>query len=199
MDRARPHVARALLFALLATAAHAADEDGPPAQPAPPPPVVDVGEVSVTATRAERSVLDVPGNVTVIDRAAIERSGARDVAALLPDRSLDLWRLSLPPASGAIVVASLGERLDAADYFYDWGGGLLWIAAPPAAEMGGALQAAIGRSGGHAVLVRGSVASREAAYKGSAASAALAQLAQRLKDAFDPLGILNTGRAPAAG
>jgi iron complex outermembrane receptor protein len=83
MDRARPHVARALLFALLATAAHAADEDGPPAQPAPPPPVVDVGEVSVTATRAERSVLDVPGNVTVIDRAAIERSGARDVAELL--------------------------------------------------------------------------------------------------------------------
>ena len=83
MDRARPHVARTLLFALLATAAHAADEDGPPVQPAPPPPVVDVGEVSVTATRAERSVLDVPGNVTVIDRAAIERSGARDVADLL--------------------------------------------------------------------------------------------------------------------
>ena len=86
MDRARPHVARALLFALLAGAAHAADEDGDSPQPAPvapAPPVVDVGEVTVTATRAERSVLDVPGNVTVIDRAAIERSGARDVAELL--------------------------------------------------------------------------------------------------------------------
>ncbi len=86
MDRARPHAARALLFALLAGAAHAADEAGSDAQstPAPPAlPVVDVGEVSITATRAERSVLDVPGNVTVIERDAIERSGAHDVAELL--------------------------------------------------------------------------------------------------------------------
>lgn len=84
MDRARPHVAAALLFALLAAAAHAADEDGATPLPTPAsPPVVDVGEVSVTATRAERSVLDVPGNVTVIDRATIERSGAHDVAELL--------------------------------------------------------------------------------------------------------------------
>ncbi|MCH8083902.1 MAG: TonB-dependent receptor plug domain-containing protein, partial [Myxococcales bacterium] len=42
-----------------------------------------VGEVSVTATRAEREVLDTPGNVTVIDREQIERSGLRDVPELL--------------------------------------------------------------------------------------------------------------------
>lgn len=45
--------------------------------------LIDVGEVQVTATRSERSVLDVPGNVTVIDRKTIEASGARDVADLL--------------------------------------------------------------------------------------------------------------------
>ncbi|UCE85668.1 MAG: TonB-dependent receptor [Deltaproteobacteria bacterium] len=46
-------------------------------------PVVPVGEVNVTATRAERGALEVPGNVTVIDREAIERSGAQHAADLL--------------------------------------------------------------------------------------------------------------------
>jgi outer membrane receptor protein involved in Fe transport len=45
--------------------------------------VIEVGEVQVTATRSERSILEVPGNVTVIDRKTIEESGARDVADLL--------------------------------------------------------------------------------------------------------------------
>jgi iron complex outermembrane receptor protein len=44
---------------------------------------VPVGDVSVTATRAARDVLDTAGNVTVIDREHIERSGLRDVAELL--------------------------------------------------------------------------------------------------------------------
>lgn len=47
------------------------------------PTALSVGEVSVTATRAEREVLEVPGNVTVIDREQIERSGLRDVPELL--------------------------------------------------------------------------------------------------------------------
>jgi iron complex outermembrane receptor protein len=46
-------------------------------------PVRQVGEVVATATRAEQNVLDVAGNVTVIDRAEIDRSGARDVPELL--------------------------------------------------------------------------------------------------------------------
>jgi iron complex outermembrane receptor protein len=47
------------------------------------PAVQNVGEVSVTATRAERDVLEVPGNVTVIEREQIEQSGLRDVPELL--------------------------------------------------------------------------------------------------------------------
>jgi iron complex outermembrane receptor protein len=47
------------------------------------PPVIDVGEVTVTATRSERDVLEVPGNVTIIDRQTIEQSQARDVPELL--------------------------------------------------------------------------------------------------------------------
>jgi iron complex outermembrane receptor protein len=47
------------------------------------PPVIDAPEVTISATREERDLLDVPGNLTVIDRFAIERSGARNVPDLL--------------------------------------------------------------------------------------------------------------------
>jgi iron complex outermembrane receptor protein len=61
-----------------------ADPTPPPPDPAPPaPPLRRVGVVTASATRGEREVLDVPGNVTVIDRAEIERSGARTLPELL--------------------------------------------------------------------------------------------------------------------
>jgi iron complex outermembrane receptor protein len=79
---ARPWLGYSLLFVLLGIAGPiAAAEDTDP--PGPEPPVVPVGEVAITATRSERSVLESPGNVTVIDREAIEQSGARDVPELL--------------------------------------------------------------------------------------------------------------------
>jgi iron complex outermembrane recepter protein len=71
-------------FLWLASGAGFASADDP--DPTPPPPTAparSVGEVTATATRAERDVLDVPGNVTVLDREAIEKSGARDVPELL--------------------------------------------------------------------------------------------------------------------
>lgn len=52
-------------------------------QPAAPSLVREAREISVTATRAERNLLDVPANVSVIDRAEIERSGAGSVPELL--------------------------------------------------------------------------------------------------------------------
>lgn len=59
--------------------------EGGEVQPAvdPSATVVPVPEVAISAARSERDVLDVPGNVTVIDRKAIDESGARDVPDLL--------------------------------------------------------------------------------------------------------------------
>ena len=45
--------------------------------------VIPVEEIDKTAARADRNVLDVPGDVTKITREQIERSGARDVPELL--------------------------------------------------------------------------------------------------------------------
>lgn len=77
-----------LLIALAAAGPASAGTNGPEPAPASPQalpaaPTRRLQEVTVTATRGERDVLEVPGNVTVIDREAIERSGARDVPELL--------------------------------------------------------------------------------------------------------------------
>jgi iron complex outermembrane receptor protein len=71
-----------LFVSLLLTTPAPGEADDPPGDP-PPPPVIVVDEVTITATRAERSALDVPGNVTVIDRATIDQSGVRHVPELL--------------------------------------------------------------------------------------------------------------------
>jgi len=52
-------------------------------EPEPASAALNVGDVSVTATRAERDVLEVPANVTVITREQIEQSGLREVPELL--------------------------------------------------------------------------------------------------------------------
>ncbi len=49
----------------------------------PPTPLIEVREVTVTTTRTEQDVLDVPAHVTVIDRETIEQSGAKTVPDLL--------------------------------------------------------------------------------------------------------------------
>ena len=66
----------AILPLLLGTPATAEEaDDGPAAR--------SVGEVTATATRADRDLLDTAGNVTLLDRAAIEASGAHDLPELL--------------------------------------------------------------------------------------------------------------------
>ena len=51
----------------------------PPVQP----PVIQVDEVSVTAARAERAVLDQPGNITILTREDIVESGVNTIPELL--------------------------------------------------------------------------------------------------------------------
>ncbi|MEN8183211.1 MAG: TonB-dependent receptor plug domain-containing protein, partial [Myxococcota bacterium] len=81
----------ACLFALLGVATPlAAAEDGDPPTPSPPLPVVPVGEVVATTTRSERANLETPGNITVIEREDIEKSGARNVPDLLR-REAGIW------------------------------------------------------------------------------------------------------------
>ena len=117
----------------------------------------------------------------------------RDVRAFADD-SRPLWRLSVPPASGAAAAARVAEAADVRAFF-DWGGGLLWLAvdgAPDAGEV--PVRAAAMAVGGHATLVRADAPTRAARAVFQPQATGLAALTARIKRAFDPTGVLNPGR-----
>jgi glycolate oxidase FAD binding subunit len=118
----------------------------------------------------------------------------RDAApfAALADRAV--WRVSVPPTAGPAVVAEVARRLDAR-HFFDWGGGLVWLAVAGAEDGGAAaIRGALGASGGHATLLRGAPALRTAVPVFQPQVPALAALSRRVKESFDPKRVLNRGR-----
>jgi glycolate oxidase FAD binding subunit len=104
-----------------------------------------------------------------------------------------LWRLSTVPAEGA----ELGKKLIAAgaELFYDWAGGLLWVAFEATDDAGAApIRRALAATGGHATLIRAPAAVRAAVPVFEPQDAGVAALSKRVKESFDPKGILNPGR-----
>lgn len=133
------------------------------------------------------------------------------VAPLLPERDHFVWRLSVPPASGAAVTVEIGKRfsklpagverggaLSPFDYYHDWGGGLIWLSLPPSRDAGAeAVRAVVARHGGHATLMRAPDTVRAAVPVFQPQAEPLAALAARVKDGLDPRRILNPGRLAA--
>ena len=79
--------------------------------------------------------------------------------------------------------------------FYDWAGGLIWIAPLPGGDAGAAMvRKAIVALGGHATLVRAPAAVRAAVDVFEPQLAPVAALTKRVKESFDPKGVLNPGR-----
>ena len=117
----------------------------------------------------------------------------RDVRPFAGD-DRPLWRLSVPPASGAEAAARVAEGADVGALF-DWGGGLVWLAVGGAPDAGeAAVRAAAAAVGGHALLVRADAPTRAARAVFQPQPAGLAALSTRIKRAFDPAGVLNPGR-----
>src|ERR1700690_4078021 len=124
-----------------------------------------------------------PGEILDEAQSLSAWRAVRDAAPFLEDDGMALWRISLPPTAGAGVVRALGEGLR---HFYDWGGGLVWLALPAEGDGGaGKLREAIAPIGGHATLVRGSMALRAAIEGFQPQDAALAALTRRAKEGFD--------------
>ena len=118
----------------------------------------------------------------------------RDARFLAEPRDRAIWRVSVPPGSGPGVVGRLQPGLAAA-YFYDWGGGLVWLAVADAAEAGAAaIRAAVAPCGGHATLIRASDGLRAATPVFQPLAPPLAALTRRLKESFDPDHLINPGR-----
>jgi glycolate oxidase FAD binding subunit len=110
-------------------------------------------------------------------------------------RQRPLWRISTAPARGHEVAAAITP---AAQMFYDWGGGLIWVAMPYGDEPDAAhIREAVAAVGGHATLVRAPASVRASADVFQPQDAALAALGKRVKESFDPKGVLNPGRMVA--
>jgi glycolate oxidase FAD binding subunit len=102
------------------------------------------------------------------------------------------------PARGAALGEGLVRSLDLL-WYLDWGGGLVWLAVSGAEDGGAAaIRRAIrgedGRQTGHATLIRGPAPLRRAVPVFEPQPPALAALAARVKEGFDPRHILNPGR-----
>ncbi|MGV3478312.1 MAG: glycolate oxidase subunit GlcE [Sphingobium sp.] len=98
-----------------------------------------------------------------------------------------LWRIAIGSRDCADLIARLGAG--SADYLVDWAGGLVWLAHEGPAEQ---VREAARLAGGHAMLVRrGALADTPPL---DAQPPAIAALETRVRRAFDPLGVFETGR-----
>jgi glycolate oxidase FAD binding subunit len=121
----------------------------------------------------------------------------RDVTPFAASGSLGawpVWRIVCPPASGGVFGQALA-RETGGDVIYDWGGGLIWAALPPATDAHAALlRERLKPIRGHAMLVRATDPVRNTVDVFHPQDAGVAALGQRVKASFDPRNILNRGR-----
>lgn len=171
-----------------------------------------VGRVSgaglaVTAARVEGpefSVLDrcarlramfaERGDTDELHRANSERFWGEvgGAAPLAEPRDRAVWRLSVEPSRAAAAAAASGGA-----HYFDWAGGLVWVALPESGDAGAAAVRAAVAGRGHATLMRASGAVRARVPVFEPQPPALAALAARVKRQFDPRGVLNPGRMAA--
>jgi glycolate oxidase FAD binding subunit len=161
---------------------------------------------AVTALRLEGVAPSVAHRMRALD-ALLKRFGAiaelkedasrklwkatRDVMPFVNDDRA-LWRISAAPMRAHEITKAIGEPCAC---FYDWAGGLVWAALPPADDAGAAIvRRAVAATGGHATLIRAPAAIRAAVPVFQPQDEALAALTRRVKESFDPKGIFGPGR-----
>lgn len=143
---------------------------------------------SVAARAAmARALLGDVGTVDTLDEAAADAFW-RDLRTLAPlGDTRDLWRINVPPSGGAAVIAALAPA--GADWLMDWAGGLVWLALDGNEAL---IRRAAEAAGGHAMLVRTRAGSDVPAFHPLAPG--LAALETRVRRAFDPARVFETGR-----
>jgi glycolate oxidase FAD binding subunit len=118
----------------------------------------------------------------------------RDVTPLTLPRETAVWRVSTAPTHGPALAAEIARAADAR-WFYDWSGGLVWVATDAKGDAGAAaVRTAVKRHGGNATLVRAPAEVRAAVDVFEPLPGPLMRITSDIKAAFDPAGVLNPGR-----
>ncbi len=131
-----------------------------------------------------------------LDQAASEAlwRSIRDAVFVATPPGNAVWRISTRPGAGPDITAAAASARDAR-FFYDWGGGLIWLSTPASDDAGAAvIRAALSLGGGHATLVRAPDPVRAAVQVFQPLGGALEKITRGIKTSFDPAGILSPGR-----
>ncbi len=107
-----------------------------------------------------------------------------------------LWRVSVPPSAGANLLATLAPL--GLTGFLDWGGGLVWLGGAGLESNHHAITSAAAKAGGVWWLMRAPESLRAAVDVLPPESPALAAISRRVRQSFDPRGILNPLKLRAA-
>jgi glycolate oxidase FAD binding subunit len=116
----------------------------------------------------------------------------RDASPLAPQPHHAVWRVSVRPSAGPGVLNALQTR--DMKGFFDWGGGLVWLAGPASTAAHTAVENAAKAAGGTWTLLRAPDTLRGAVRVVPDEPPALARITREVKAALDPAGILNPGR-----
>ena len=111
----------------------------------------------------------------------------RDVrdATPLAETETDIWRLSIKPTD----IQNLATIVSLDHMVIDWSGGLVWVASTPRTD----LRARLINILGHATIIRSSDETKSRLGVFQTEPPQLAEMAKRLRQQFDPRGILNPG------
>lgn len=147
-------------------------------------------------TDALRKLLAGFGACELIEGDASARlwKGVRDCEFLAEPAADALWRISTAPTRAPSLTAAVAASVPAARWYYDWGGGLIWLSVPASGDAASAaIRAAVAQAGGHATLIR---APREvrAAVDVFQPLGPLQGVTAGIKTSFDPGRMFEPGR-----
>ena len=121
----------------------------------------------------------------------------KEIANVMPfvtPQEFTVWRIAVAPISAALVTAAIGSKCEA-EWYYDWAGGLIWLATPQSdSSSTNIIRDSVASVGGQATLVRADANVRAVTSVFEPLPTALYKLSAKIKHSFDPKGILNPGR-----
>ncbi|MCG8490000.1 MAG: FAD-binding protein [Sneathiellales bacterium] len=105
-----------------------------------------------------------------------------------------IWKVSIPPASSPAYIDKVKQACPGIEYYFDWGGGLVWLKVPEEMENGGETFVRNFPDGGHATLIRGNILLRNTISPFQPQDPVMTLLMEKVRAGFDPKGIFNPGR-----